>query len=148
MIMQNCVLGHDTVVPMPVYSLAAGMTWVGEDHDVPFHVTTSPPSSAATQNEVLAQDSESSPPAGSMVCSGDQPLPPVRAEEPVPLTIRHSLTDGHEMAVGSDVPEVNDAVHGFGSWVQAEPFQSSTDAPTTAVHDELLGHETPTRPSW
>jgi len=146
--MQNCGLGQDTKVPIPVYWLAVGRIWVGADHELPFHSTAEPPWSAATQNVVVGHEIASSPPWESMVCSGDQPVPVPPDETPVPLTIRHSPAEGQEMAVGSLVPTANDAVQRVGSCVQVEPFQSSTDPPTTAVHEELVGHETPTRPAW
>ena len=148
MTMQNWVVGHDTVVPMPVYSVAAGMTWSGAAQAEPFHATTAPPSSAARQYEVVGHEIESSPPRGSMVCSGDHRLAAVRMDTPAPFTAAHHEVVGQEMAVASDGPEVRDDTHGSGSWFQVFPFQSSTEAPITAVHWEVDGHETPTRPDW
>jgi hypothetical protein len=42
MTMQNWALGQDTEIPTSEYSVAAGMTGVGPDHLVPFHVMTAP----------------------------------------------------------------------------------------------------------
>jgi hypothetical protein len=148
MTMQNWALGHDTDVPIPVYSVAAGMTWIGADHEVPFHVNTEPLRSAARQNEVVGHEIESSPPCGSTASLADHWFPAVRTDTPVPFTMAHSVVSGQEMAVGSDGPEVSEEVQGDGSCAQVEPFQSSTEVPTTAVHAELVGHETPTRPAW
>jgi hypothetical protein len=148
MTMQNWMVGHDTVVPMPVYSVAAGMTRSGAAHSEPFHATTAPPSSAARQYEVVGHEIESSPPRGSMVCSGDHRLEAPVMDTPVPLTTAHQVVVGQAMAVASDGPDVRDDVHGSGSSVQVFPFQSSTEAPITAVHWEDDGHETPTRPAW
>ncbi len=114
MIMQNCTEGQVTEVPIPGYSLAAGMTCCGADHTVPFHCTTAPPWSVATQNEGEAQEIASSPPRGSMFCWGDHPDPPMRNDTPVPFTIRHWLVGRQEMAVPDDA-DSDDDVHGDGS---------------------------------
>jgi hypothetical protein len=60
----------------------------------------------------------------------------------------HIEVVGQEMAVGSALPETSEVVQGDGWSVQVEPSQTSTEAPTTAVQAEVVGHETPTRPAW
>jgi hypothetical protein len=148
MTMQNWMVGHDTVVPMPEYSVAAGMTWSGALHPAPFQETTAPPPSAARQDEVVGHEIESSPPRGSMVCVADHRSAAVRMDTPVPLTTAHQLVVGQAMAVGWDGPEARADVHPAGSSDQVFPSQSSTEVPITAVHWEAEGHETPTRPTW
>ena|ERR1700722_9205762 len=148
MTMQNRELGHDTVVPIPGYSVAAGITWFGPDHVVPFHMITEPPASDARQNVVDGHEIESSSPLGSTDSSPDHRLPGPPVDTPVPFTMKHDDLVGQEMAVGSEEPEASEVVHGDGCRVQVEPSQPSTEAPTTAVQEELVGHETPTLPSW
>jgi hypothetical protein len=99
------------------------------------------------QNDGVAQEMASSPLRGSMVCGGDHPDPGLRNDTAVPLTIRHWPADRQEMAVSDDAGS-DDDVQGDASSVHEEPSQSSTDVPTTAVQDELVGHDTPTRPDW
>jgi hypothetical protein len=148
MTMQNWGLAHDTDVPSPGYSAAAGITWRGADHEVPFQATTEPPVSAAKQYEALGQEIESRPPRVSMVSSGDQPDPAERTETEDPLAMMHVVALGQARAVGSDGPLVGDDVHGADSCAHVEPSQSRTVAPTTAVHDAPVGQATPIRPGW
>jgi hypothetical protein len=65
----------------------------------------------------------------------------------------HRVVVGHETAVASvspseAVPVAGAEVQGAGSSDHADPFQSSTDVPTTATHFELVGHEIPILPVW
>jgi hypothetical protein len=146
--MQKAAFGHDTVVAIPGYSLASGITRTGADHPEPFQVTTPPAWSAATQKEAEGHEMESSSPSESMVCSADHGPPSLRTDTPFPFTTAHHEVVGQEMAVGSVGPVASLEVQGDCSWDQLEPFQSRMDEPTTAVHSELVGQETPTRPAW
>ena len=83
-----------------------------------------------------------------MVCMVDHRLPAVRMDTPVPLTAAHHVVVGQAMAEGWAGPEVGAAVQPDGSSDQVLPFHSSTEVPITAVHWEVDGHETPTRPAW
>jgi len=148
MTMQNSGLGHDTVVPIPGYSVAVGITWFGPDHVVPFHMITDPPASEARQNVVDGHEIESRCPLGSTDSSPDHGLPMLPVDTPVPFTMKHTDALGQEMSVGSEDPGASEVVQGDGCWDQVEPSQPSTEAPTTAVQEELVGHETPTRPLW
>jgi hypothetical protein len=65
-----------------------------------------------------------------------------------PLTTAQSEVVGQDMATGTAAPGASDAVHGAASSDQVSPFQSSTDDPTTAVQEVVVGQETPTRPDW
>jgi hypothetical protein len=144
--MQNSGLGQDTVVPIPGYSAAAGITRFGPDQVAPFHTITEPPASEARQKVADGHEIESSCPLASTGSWPDHGPPMRPAETPVPFTMKHSDVVGQAMAVGSEA--ANEVVHGAGCCVQEEPFQPSTELPTTAVHEELVGQEIPTLPSW
>lgn len=65
----------------------------------------------------------------------------------------HKVVVGQDTAVASVSGSVSETlasaeVQGAGSRAHADPFQSSTDVPTTATHIELVGQEIPTFPVW
>jgi hypothetical protein len=63
-----------------------------------------------------------------------------------PLTMMHRVVVGQEMAVAPEAPASDAVDQGSCSSDQVEPFQSRTAVPTTAVHDELEGQESPIPP--
>ena len=85
---------------------------------------------------------------GSRVWRGVQGLPALRTTIASPLTMAQRVTVGQAMETGTAAPGARAEAHGAASADQPEPFQSSTEVPTTAVHDVVVGQETPTRPPW
>lgn len=131
--------------------MACGTTCSGGDHEVPFHTTTDPAESAATQKLGVAHEIESSPPRGSTASSVDQELPWPIMLAPVPETRTHSEVVGQEIALAPEPPfsppEYGEAVHGMALWFQFDPFQVNSEAPTTAVQSEVVGQDAPTLPT-
>ena len=121
--MQNSGLGQDTVVPIPGYSAAAGITRFGPDQVAPFHMTTEPLASEARQKVADGHEIESSCPLPSTDSWPDHgpPRRPRRDPGPVHDEAQRRGGTGDGRRLGARPSEV---VHGAGCWVQEEPFQS------------------------
>ena len=137
---------------MPIPGVLGGLR--GSPGPAPTRSTRSrsPPTggSAATQKVVVGHEMASSPPPGSMVSAG-RPRPPVPFRKREVGTVDHGAQGGGRAGDGRcRVASASGSANtGPGRWApgsRLEPFQSRTEVPTTATHEELVGHETPTRP--
>jgi hypothetical protein len=146
MAMQKRAVGQESDVGSPVYSVAPGRTCSGGDQTDPFQVRTDPERSAATQNVDVGQEMASRPPLGSMVTGADQAPPGAPMTAIRPLTTQQRAVVGQDRAVPTE-PLGSWAAHGSFCAHDA-PSQERTAVPTTAVHDDVDGHERPTVPGW